>query len=253
VTRKWLLADSKWSIKDSVLMMSDLWDRMSGIEDAVRSGKMGAFHDLDQPPDFWERYIRGLANFAKIASAMIVRMVKLDTPPKRLLDVGGGHGLYSVGFAKKYPELEAEVLDLPPVVEVGRKIVEQAGFSSRVTFRPGDLLNDEWGEGYDLILIFNVIHNTQADKAPEVLKKAHDALAPGGTLALMDSEHRQHKGNLSTTGGFNELFFFMINGTRAYPEETMLKWTSQAGFKNIRTKRLKMLPEVLITGTRDLK
>jgi ubiquinone/menaquinone biosynthesis C-methylase UbiE len=249
ISRKWLLKTSPSSMHDAVVFFSDLWDRLGHLEGAVKTGRLELLHDRTEP-DFWERYLRGLAAFARAAGGEVVRKVKLAAAPKRLLDVGGGHGLYSAAFCRKYPGLEAEVLDLAPALEQGKRIVAEAGFADRVRYRAGDLRQDDWGEGYDLVLIFNVIHNTPVSEAPEVLKRAFRALRPGGMLALMDSEHREHRGDVSSTGGFNELFFFLVSGARAYPEELMRKWMKAAGFPQVRTARLRFAPAALLTGTR---
>lgn len=68
----------------------------------------------------------------------VTRKVRLPRAPRRLLDGGRGHGLYSVGFARRSPELEAEVLDLKPAAAQGRRIVEEAGYATRVRFLAGD-------------------------------------------------------------------------------------------------------------------
>ena len=68
----------------------------------------------------------------------------------------------------------------------------------------------------------------------------------------MDSEHRARSGSVSQTGGFNELFFFVLNGTRAYPEGTLAGWMEGAGFERIRKVRLLFAPTVLLFGRRPL-
>ena len=108
----------------------------------------------------------------------------------------------------------------------------------------------EWGEGYDAVLIFNVLHNSTPEEAVAICRRGLAALRPGGTLAIMDSEHRERRGNLNAAGGFNELFFFVVSGTRAYPEQTMRGWLEQAGFEQLRTARLLFAPAVLISGRR---
>ncbi len=250
LTRRWLLKKSRFAMTDAVLFFADLWDQMSNLEEAVLTGKPRRFHDAGMPDEFWGRYMRGLATFARVAGREVVRRTRLPDPPARLLDAGGGHGLYSAAFCRKYPGLRAEVLDLPGACSHGRAIVAEAGLSDRVVHREGDLRTDAWGQGYDLILLFNVLHNATRAESAAMLNRAHEALAPGGTLAILDSEHREFGGNLSTTAGFNELFFFLLNGTRAYPEATLREWLTAAGFGSLKTERMMMAPAVLLTGTK---
>ncbi|MBI3735412.1 hypothetical protein HY256_02745, partial [Candidatus Sumerlaeota bacterium] len=93
---------SSFSLHDIMPFFADIWDLMGGMEQAVRTGNPINFHHENRPPEFWERYLRTLATFARLASVEIVRKVGFDTPPRRLLDVGGGHGTYSSAFCHRY-------------------------------------------------------------------------------------------------------------------------------------------------------
>jgi ubiquinone/menaquinone biosynthesis C-methylase UbiE len=176
--------------------------------------------------------------------------VKVEGRPQRLLDVGGGHGLYSVAFCRRYAGLRAEVLDLPEAAEVGQRLVTEAGMSERVSYRPGDMRQVEWGEGYDCVLLFNVLHNATEVEAKEAVGRALRALRPGGTLAIMDAEYRGATGDLDATSGFGELFFYVVSGARTWPEATMRGWMEEAGFERSGTARLWIAPAVLLTGRR---
>lgn len=243
---RWLLADG--GMRDAILFLGDMWDQLTGLEHAVRTGEMRRLHESDQPPEFWERYMRSLASFARLAVPEINRKIKLVRPPERLLDVGGGHGMYSVGLCKKFPGMTAEVLDLPQAAAHGRKIVAEAGFGDRVSYREGDMRTAHWGEGYDVVLLFNVIHNATGPEAKEMLQKARTTLRPGGTLAILESAHEKRQGNISQVGGFNELFFFLVSGAQAYPEETLQQWVTEAGFESAGLSRLLFAPAVLLTA-----
>lgn len=251
VARKWLSRTSKNDLSDVLRFVEDLWRWTGGLEDAVKSGEPGRIHeDPAMTPEAWGRYMRGLAVFAKPAGAEVVRRVKLPRGAKRLLDVGGGHGMYSVAFCQRYPGLAAEVLDLPEAVAHGRAIVQQAGFEGRVTFREGDMRSAEWGTGYDAVLLFNVLHNATEAEATAVVQKAYAALAPGGVLAVQESEYRETSGNLSFSAGFGELFFFLVSGARTWPEATLRRWQDACGFSPVKTRRLWLAPAVVVTGTR---
>jgi SAM-dependent methyltransferase len=124
--------------------------------------------------------------------------------------------------------------------------------SDRVSFREGDLRETDWGAGYDLVLLFNIIHNLSKEESRKAMEKAYAALNPGGKIVVLDSEHSKGDKNLSMAGGFNELLFFLTSGTRAYPEATIREWMNSAGFKKLKTQRLLSVPMTcLITGKRD--
>lgn len=142
------------------------------------------------------------------------------------------------------------MLDLEPATEIGRELIAEQGLSDRIAFRSASLTVDAWGEGHDVVLLFNVLHVLSPDDAAQAVRSAFDALVPGGTLAVVDSVHAEKRGGVDIVGGGSELLFYAINSTRAYPEARMLTWIGEAGFESIRVRHLIAMPEVLITARR---
>ena len=96
---------------------------------------------------------------------------------RKLLDLGGGHGLYAIAFAKMNEQLEAFVFDLPPVTVKTKQYIEKYEVSN-VDVIPGDFFKDELGTGYDLIFSsFN-----PGGKVPELIPKIASALNKGGVF-----------------------------------------------------------------------
>ena len=252
VTSRYLVRGAKQSMVDMVLFMGDLWNLFSDLEGAVRDGSIADLHHGDHPPEFWERYLRGLAPMAAMMAKEVARRVKFATPPRRLLDVAGGHGMFSVGLCRRHPELRAEVLDLPMGVPVGEQLVAETDVADRVIYRPGDLRTDPWGEDHDAVLLFNIIHNLTEDESRAAIAAAHAALRPGGQLVILDADHRRSRRDVDQTGGFSELLCYVTSGTRAYPVATMRDWMAAAGFGRIKTQKLFTGPYMaLITGEKS--
>ncbi len=194
--------------------------------------------------------MRGLGNIAKYLGKSVAKRVPVDRPPARLLDVAGGHGMFSAAMCRRHSGLVADVLDLPEAAAHGREMIAEAGMTERVRFREGDLRTTNWGEGYDVLFLFNILHNVTEKEGEQAIRKARRALRPGGTVAILDSEHAGEKGNLSATAGFNELFFFLVSGAQAWPEPTIRDWLARAGFGDVRRKRLLALPNLLFLTAR---
>ena len=69
---------------------------------------------------------------------------------RRLLDLGGGHGLYSIAFTKINPKLKAYVFDLPKVTEKTRRYIRM--FKARRVYTiSGNFFKDDFGDNYDII------------------------------------------------------------------------------------------------------
>ncbi|MEW5919623.1 MAG: methyltransferase [Bacillota bacterium] len=102
---------------------------------------------------------------------------------QRLLDLGGGHGLYGIAFAQLNPRLKVTVFDLPGVVEVARENIAAHGLESQVRAVEGDFNKDVLGENFDIVFASDIFYRPAEAIAP-VLKKVYAALKPGGIVIL---------------------------------------------------------------------
>ena len=247
---KWIVTSSPSSIRPAFAFAEVLEEMMAGIEETVRTGRRGDLHQKPHPPEFWRGYMEGLGAVARMVGIEIARRTTLGNP-KRILDVGGGHGCYSVALCKRYPGCSAEVLDLAPACSVGRDIVTKLGFSDRVSFREGDLRTAAWGSGYDAVLLFNILHNLPEPETRDALRRAREALNPGGTLLIFDGAHSGKTGDLNSAEGFGELFFFSVSASKTWPESTLREWMQAAGFEGIRRTRLFSFPNTVLLAARN--
>ncbi|HEX3001583.1 MAG TPA: methyltransferase [Methanoregula sp.] len=94
---------------------------------------------------------------------------------QRLLDLGGGHGLYAIAFCQKNPGLKATVFDLPPVTGATHRFIDRYR-ADRVSVMPGDFFADPIGSGYDIVFSSSNL----GGKVPALIPKIADALVPGG-------------------------------------------------------------------------
>jgi hypothetical protein len=104
---------------------------------------------------------------------------------RRLLDLGGGSGAYSIQAVRAYPDLTAVVFDLPPVVEVTKDYLAECGVGDRVSTRAGDFTRDALPTGADVIVMASNLPIYDEDMIQQVVRSAHDALAAGGEMHLV--------------------------------------------------------------------
>lgn len=158
------------------------------FETAVRTGSPDQpFYDwLGDDTEQWEVAQRGFKSTAGLLAPEVVDAASIPGDAERLLDVGGGHGQYAMAFAERHPELSATVFDLPEVLGVAREDAAAAGLDDRLTVRGGDYETDNLGSGYDVVLLFNVVHAHDAAEMRALLERAAAALAPGGCLLVLD-------------------------------------------------------------------
>lgn len=104
---------------------------------------------------------------------------------KRIMDLGGGSGCYCIVGAKKYPELSAVVLDLPPVVEVTKEFLADNGVADRVSAQACDFTQDPLPTDADVAIMASNLPQYSREIIGAVIQRAFDALLPGGEFHLI--------------------------------------------------------------------
>ncbi|MDM7915385.1 MAG: methyltransferase, partial [Candidatus Eisenbacteria bacterium] len=246
---RWLVSDRPDSAVPYLRFMIDQWGWITRTEEILASGRPIDIHSAGQDPAYWQRYMEALAAIARSSAPDIVRAIPMPRAPRRLLDVAGGHGVFSAAACRLHPQLTAEILDLEDPARAGRVLVEREGMAERVRYRTGDLRTTSWGEGYDAILYFNIAHHLDERENRDAFARARAALVPGGVFALWDFEAQEDARGSSQIGGLMSLFFFLTSGRSAHPQRSLRDWLAGAGFRDIRSRRIRKAPfGFLLTG-----
>ena len=108
-----------------------------------------------------------------------------SAPPPRVLDLGCGLGASSVALARAYPRATVLGVDLDEAsVAAARGAAAEAGVADRVTFMVGDAAQAGSGAKFDLVTIFEALHD-MGDPVG-ALRAARDRLAGGGSVLVAD-------------------------------------------------------------------
>jgi SAM-dependent methyltransferase len=253
-SRKWLVSSSPSYVGHMLEHINDLWGVWLNLEEAIRKGSPPAsnYQDWLGNEDYrriLRRHIVGLRDMARFSAPELLRAVRLPAGARRLLDIGGGHGGYSVAFCKKYAGLTATVFDLEATAEIGRQIVERERMSDRVKFEVGNFLTDELGSGYDAALYFNIIHNYSEAENRRVLAKAAAALKPGGRLIIWDM-FKEPGGGRDVQPALMALHMLVASGGTSYLVEDVYGWLADAGFERPTRKETRTAPGLSLILTR---
>ncbi len=224
--------------RPALLHTAHLWTRWSKLTDCVKVGTAQDHEEIEARGEEWtEAFIAAMHRNASERAPSVVRVVGVDGV-RRMLDVGGGSGAYSIAFAKANSELMADILDLATVAPIARKHIERAGVAGRVVLRSGDLRSGPLGLDYDLVFVSAICHMLSPDENRDLLARCHAALSAGGRIVIQDFILDEDKASPK----FAALFALnMLVGTRAgdsYGEQQYTEWLQGAGFQQIRRVRL---------------
>src|SRR5918996_5758664 len=129
-----------------------------------------AFRTGDAPPPLpWEPEGRAEFNRALylnlLGTEWLPAMTDVDgrlraDPPARVADVACGTGWSSIAIARAYPKITVDGFDLDPdVVAAAVDNARQAGMAGRVRFAVVDAADPGLGGRYDLVTIFEALHD----------------------------------------------------------------------------------------------
>ncbi|MGB9609406.1 MAG: methyltransferase [Bryobacteraceae bacterium] len=232
-TAQYLVAGSPDFARPALMHTVHLFDSWAALTQCVRAGT--AVHRPDPEaadPQWTESFIEAMHWRAQKDAAELARIGRARNV-RRMLDVGGGSGVYSIAFAKANPALHAEVFDREPVTRIARRHILAEGLEDRVTTRVGDLTRDDLGSGYDLVLLSAICHMLSPEENRSLLARCFRALAPGGRLLIRDFILDPGKTSPPQAALFAVNMLVNTRGGSTYTEEEYTAWLREAGFAGI--------------------
>ena len=124
--------------------------------------------------------------------------------------------------------MTSTVLDLPAAVEHARPLAQAEGLGELVEHRTGDLLTGDYGSGWDVVLLSNILHHFQPADIEAIVARAYSATRADGTIAIWELE-RPRSGSKPNGGDGIALFFRLTSTAGAYSGDEYAAWLQKAG------------------------
>ena len=159
------------------------WGRLAQLARTGRPVEPPALH-LGADKERTRRFALAMHGRALGIGRAIVPL--LDLPRgARVLDLAGGPGTYALLMAQRDPTLTCDTVDLPAIAEVAQEIT--APCAGRVRCHAGDYHVDRWEPAaYDAVTLFGCLHQESPAAILDILRRAAEALKPGGALYVLD-------------------------------------------------------------------
>lgn len=252
MTRKWLTDDGDINFSAYFQFWGAMMEQfMPRLEESLRSGQppVNLYEWLEEQPEVSRYFQEGMIALTRYVKDDIVKQVSLPPNARRLLDIGGGHAMYSIALCQQYPQLSAVVVDGAQPLIVGRESIAAAGMAGRITTQAGNFVTDDLGAGYDVALLFNIVHGFTPAGNLELFRKIKAALNPGGQLIVLE----QLAGAvplplMDTVVQILSVSFFHALGGQVYTYQNISDWLREVGFSDIRCKNILKAGSALIRG-----
>jgi predicted O-methyltransferase YrrM len=147
----------------------------------------------------------------------------------RLLDIGGGSGVYACTLAAHFPRLRATVLDQAPIDRIARQQVDARGAADRVTVEAGNFFADAWPPDHDVHLFSNVLHDWDVDEVRRLIGQSFAALPPGGLLVIHEAFINAEKTGPLPVAEYSAILMHSTQG-KCYATSEYDAYLTAAGF-----------------------
>jgi len=240
--RTWLMKSSPSYLGHFLEYVNLLYARWMYLGETLQNGEPPVTYFESFGEREWEIYVFGMKDLATVFIPHILPKVHLPADAVSVVDLGGSHGLYSIELCKRFPRLHATIVDFPQALKFTKRFVDEHGLAARIGLEAGNFLEKDLpARSADAVLGFNIVHGLSPQHNEELFRKVKSMLKPRGSFFVVD-QLIDPRG-----GGLRQFIPLMVGinlmnevGGRAYSVEDVRRWSEQAGFKDVRTRRLRL-------------
>jgi ubiquinone/menaquinone biosynthesis C-methylase UbiE len=230
-----------------------LMSGFTNIIDSVRHGGTLLGRDGFNEAELaeWVTFAESMMPLMGPASEFIAdEAIRGQASPKRVLDIAAGHGLFGIALARRAPQVEIVAQDWANVLKIAEAHAQASGVGDRYTLLPGDAFTIEFGEGYDVVLLTNLLHHFDQSACVALLKKAYSCLNPGGQLLTLEFIPNEDRVTPPIPASFSLMMLGLTPAGDAYTMEQFETMLGRAGFTQNRLNQVPQSPQQLIVSTK---
>ena len=213
----------------------------------VRNGGSVGLGSIAADNPIWVKFARAMVPFVAPTAQVIAEQVSAwSTPPKRVLDIAAGHGLFGVAIAKAVPGAQVVAIDWQAVLEVAKENAAAAGVSARYRTLVGSAFEVEWGNDFDLVLLTNFLHHFDKPTCVQLLSKVRTSLARGGRALAVEFVPNEDRVSPPFAAAFSFVMLAATPHGDAYTAREFDRMGRDAGFAKVSVAPLPPSPQSLV-------
>src|SRR5213083_774368 len=162
------------------------WVRLSDI---VREGRPAvAVNQETEGTEFFSQLVENIIPMSYPPAQKLGDHLKLAKAKNeiRVLDLGAGSGIWGIALAQKSTRVRVTAVDWAGMIPTTKRITQKFGVGDRFNYVEGDMLEANFGSGYDIATLGHILHSEGEDRSRQLLRKIFRALKSGGTGAIAE-------------------------------------------------------------------
>jgi ubiquinone/menaquinone biosynthesis C-methylase UbiE len=131
-------------------------------------------------------YKRNAKNIQRVGKRFAGLLKKSEFKGRSVLDAGCGFAAVPIEIAREFPEVDITGIDLgEPLLDLGRSLVDKAGFSNRIELLKGDVQHIDFDtDSFDLVINTFLLHIVK--KPLDMLNEIERVARPDGKIMITD-------------------------------------------------------------------
>jgi ubiquinone/menaquinone biosynthesis C-methylase UbiE len=214
-----------------------LTSRWLRLTDIVRDGRPAvAVNQQTEGTEFFSQLVETIipmsyAGAQKLANHLDVAKAKEQV---RVIDLAAGSGIWGIAVTQKSPRVRVTAVDWAGMIPTTKRITEKFGVRDCFDFIEGDLLEANFGSGYDVATLGHILHSEGEERSRQLLKKTFRALKSGGTIAIAEWLVNDDRTKPLPSLMFSVQMLVNTEKGDTFSFNEIKKWLEDAGFKKVR-------------------
>lgn len=240
--RRWLAVDDLSGVRSGVEYWARLLEGPLSKLELQLTGQPGRtlyewLAEDDETADIFQDW---MVEITGLAGDEIIRKTKVGNS-RTLLDVGGGHGWYSIELCRLNPNMTATILDHPNATRQTPERIESAGLTDRVSVVNDDYMTFAAEEGFDLVLMFNILHGHKTEELSRLLTRSSSWLTAEGRLLILE-QFPARSGMARASAALLGLAYDQLLNGQLHTYDDVAALLSEADYSNVNRTNIRKAP-----------
>lgn len=221
---------------------------MNHLQESLIEGKPAGLKELGPwdtiypglpllPPEIGKSWFDFDHYYSDLAFPQALPIV-FENKPRRLLDIGGNTGKWTLACTAYDKDVQVTMFDLPGEIAIAAQRAKDAGVADRVSFHEANILDESlpFPSGFDAIWMSQFLDCFSEEQIVSILKRCGDALTETGTIYILEPfwNRQRFKAAAFSLQQTSLYFTAMANGnSQMYHTDDFFKCIDDAGLQII--------------------
>lgn len=219
----------------AILFGEEVYRACGDLLETIRTGEtafdrvygMGHFEYLAEHPDAARTFHEAMTELTTVVVEAVINTYDFSTITK-LVDVGGGEGLFLANILAANQHLQGVLFELPPALLRTKALLDRFGVAERCEIISGNFFEAVCSGG-DAYLLKSVIHDWDDSDSITILRNSRQAMPVRGLLLVV--ERVIPEGSEPFFGRLNDIVMLTVSGGRERTGAEYARLLSESGFE----------------------